>query len=85
MSTSNACGTGHCSAMVSPKAIQVCRDAEYDDWNGLCPYQSGNKVTSEQAAAGTVALDCCGGGCKMNVHDYARWNSLCAYTSDSRT
>lgn len=85
MSISNACGTGHCMAMVSAAAIRVCRDTEYDDWNGLCPYQSGNKVTSEQEAAGVVVLDCCDDGCEMNVHDYARWNSLCAHmTGDSR-
>lgn len=79
-SVSNACGTGHCSAMLTKKKIQECRDAEYDDWNGLCPYQSGNKVTDEQVAAGTVALYCCDDGCEMKVHWYAQWNGLCAYT-----
>jgi hypothetical protein len=76
MSIINKCNGGFCSML---RDCSACAGRADENWNGLCAYQDGNAVASEQVEADEVKVQCGDCTCTMGAFQYANWNGLCAY------
>ncbi len=70
----NGCGAGWCSRFAKRSEVERCQSEAPPSWNGLCVFQDGNPLPSEESE---VELGCCPDGCSISPAEFIRWNYLC--------